>query len=276
MKKVDIIAEIGINHNGYLDVALEMITEAWTAGCDYVKFQKRDPEICVPVSQREIQRSTPWGMMSYIDYKHKIEFGTHEFDVIDQHCKNLGIKWFCSVWDEPSLIFMMKYNPEIIKIPSALNENKDLIRSACKFVDRVIISTGMLDSNSFNYEAFCDLTELSILHSVSDYPLNDCDANLSTIKFLRDNLPENIAVGYSDHTKGIHMPVAAVGMGAEIIEKHITLDRAMWGTDQAASIEPHALNKMVRNIRAVCLGWGDGSVKVRDCEAEAVRRLKGE
>jgi len=274
MKHVDIVAEIGINHNGSLETALELIKVAKDAGCDYVKFQKRDPDLCVPVEMRDVMRDTPWGRMSYIDYKHKIEFDFEEYNQIDAYCKELGIGWFMSVWDIPSLEFAGRYNPEIIKIPSALNEDLELIFRANELCERLVVSAGMADAHAVSHMMVVmgEATEAVLLHSVSCYPLEDKDAELSSMRQLDGNYPY---VGYSDHTKGIHMAVAAVGMGANMIEKHITLDRTMWGTDQSASLEPEGLRKMVRNIRSVCAGWGDGSLRVRECEAETIRRLKG-
>ena len=276
MRHVDIVAEIGINHNGSIETALEMIRVAKDAGCDYVKFQKRDPDLCVPIAQRDVMRDTPWGRMSYIDYKHKIEFGRDEYDKIDALCKDIGIGWFVSVWDEASLAFAESYNPDIIKIPSALNESYALIEKTFGIGKKLIISTGMAGEQAINKLTDVlvdDDRDIIFMHSVSSYPLEDENAELSTIIEL-----EGIGfaeVGYSDHTRGIHMAVAAVGMGATMIEKHITLDRTMWGTDQSASLEPQGLKTMVRNIRAVCNGWGLGFLQVRDCEKEAIRRLKG-
>lgn len=274
MRHVDIIAEIGINHNGDLQTALKMMDVAAEAGCDYVKFQKRDPELCVPDKQKNVMRDTPWGRMKYIDYKKRIEFEAPDYDIIAGHAKKLRIGWFLSVWDKPSLKFAAKYKPEIIKIPSAKNEFYELIALACEAAPHVIVSTGMADSVAV--DNVCAVLgefarEYTLMHSVSCYPLEDKDAELSVMCGACDS--DNI--GYSDHTKGIHMAVAAVGMGVTMIEKHITLDRTMWGTDQAASLEPDGLKKMVRNIRSVCDGWGSGMLMVRPCEEEAYRRLKG-
>ena len=265
MKHVDIVAEIGINHNGSLETALEMIKVAKDAGCDYVKFQKRDPDLCVPEDQKSVMRDTPWGRMTYIEYKHRMEFDYIDYDTIAQYCRACGMKWFMSVWDEPSLKFAESYNHEIIKIPSALNEDIKLIERASELFNLVIVSTGMLTFESFDaiYKALL-CPDFMLMHAVSAYPLEDKDANLAVLE-------RGLHKGYSDHTKGIHMAVAAVGMGATMIEKHITLDRTMWGTDQSASLEPDGLRKMVRNIRSVCAGWGDGSLKVRECEKEAIK-----
>jgi len=276
MRHCDIVAEIGINHNGSLETAKKLMDVAVAAGCDYVKFQKRTPALCVPEEQKGVMRETPWGRIPYLDYKERIEFSMEEYEEINRYAQKIGIEWFASVWDNPSLDFINQFDVPYIKIPSALNEKLVLIADACETGKHVIVSTGMLEDVSALalHGALYRLAQAyTLMHSVSGYPVEDHNADLSCIRGLRELKITNI--GYSDHTRGIHMAVAAVGMGATMIEKHITLDRTMWGTDQAASIEPQGLEKMVRNIRGVCSGWGKGVFTVRECEAEAKRRLKG-
>jgi len=267
-----IVAEIGINHNGQINFAKLMMEKAREAGCDYVKFQKRTPELCVPDAQKNIIRETPWGKMTYLDYKKHIEFGKDDYDIID----NDGTNWFASVWDEPAVDFIEEnYNVPYYKIPSAMLTDTDLLERVADTGKPVILSTGM--STMKQIEAAFDICSSApfviLMHSVSAYPLEDYDSNLNMIPALQKQF--GCPVGYSDHTRGLHMACAAAALGACMIEKHITLDRAMWGTDQSASVETHALPLFVRNIRAVISGMGDGQKDgVIPCERPAYARLR--
>lgn len=264
---IEIVAEIGINHNGDADTAIDMAQMAQRAGCDFVKFQKRTPELCVPEAQKNVMKSTPWGEMTYLEYKRHIELSEKEYDLINE---SIDIPWFFSVWDVPSVAVAMRYNSEYIKIPSAKLTDDDLVRACFNTGRTVILSTGMSDMEEVRASMLN--ARMMLMHAVSAYPLEDGDANLSAIHELRKT---HIPVGYSDHTRGIHIPEAAAALGACMIEKHITLDRAMWGTDQGASIEEGGLTKMVRNIRAIEAAMGDGVKRLQSCEMEAKWKLRG-
>ena len=189
MKKTYIIAEIGINHNGELDNALKLIDIATVAGCDSVKFQKRDPDVCVPEHQKSKIRDTPWGEMSYIDYKHRVEFGKEEYDIIDQYCKDKGVSWSASPWDMGSLKFLEQYDIPYIKIPSAMITNEELMTAAAKSGKKVIFSCGMstLDETDKAVKIMRDNeAEFALLHCNSSYPAKIEELNLSCIKTLKD------------------------------------------------------------------------------------------
>jgi len=269
---INIIAEIGINHNGNIDTALDLMNVAADAGCDYAKFQKRTPSVCVPDQQKSVIKETPWGNMFYIDYKERMEFDAADYNKIT---RNNNIAAFASVWDTASVDFVEKHiDPDYYKIPSALMTDADLLLRTVDTGQPIILSTGMSTmreiENVMKYLLPCH--GLILMHSVSCYPLADENANLKAIETLREF---GYPVGYSDHTRGIHMACAAAAMGICMIEKHITLDRTMWGTDQSASLEPDGLKKMVRNIRAIEKGMGDGDkTEIQECEREALERLR--
>jgi len=279
--KTYIIAEIGINHNGDMDIAKKLIDIAAVAGCDAVKFQKRNPDVCVPEHQKTIMRDTPWGEMTYLDYKHKIEFGKEEYDEIDAYCKTQGIRWSASPWDRDSLDFVLQYDVPFIKIPSAMLTNLTLINRASLSGKDIIVSTGM----STEEEIFAAVQVLrhnrsyrsdfkwSLLHCNSTYPANLEDLNLIRIKTLRDKY--NCEVGYSGHEFRLGTSVSAVYLGATIIERHITLDRSMWGTDQLSSVEPQGLFKLVSGIRELEKAYGTPELIPTEGEEEIRRKLRG-
>lgn len=242
------IAEIGINHNGSLKVAKKLIKASKIAGCDYVKFQKRTPSLCVPEEQKNKLRDTPWGKIKYIDYKEKIEFGHEEYRKIDEYCKKNDIKWFASVWDIPSIDFMKEY-VNIGKIPSALITNHELLRYARENFETLMISTGM--SNESEIEQSIEVANPDVIfHTNSSYPSNIEELNLNYILHLKKKYP-NKSIGYSGHEYGLVTTFATVPMGIEYIERHITLERTMWGSDQMASVEPHGLVKLVKGIKDI-------------------------
>ena len=242
----NVIAEIGINHNGSLDLAKRLIDAANIAGCDYVKFQKREPDICVPEAQKDKMRETPWGTMKYIDYKKRIEFGKEEYDEIDRYCKDQGIKWFASVWDLPSTDFMASYT-DIGKIPSALITDLELLKYAREKFNFLIISTGMSTEDEIEEAVRVGKPDV-IMHTNSSYPSAYEELNLNYIKHLRKKYPD-AAIGYSGHEYGLVTTFAAVTLGANWIERHVTLDRTMWGSDQASSVDPVGTIKLLRGIR---------------------------
>ncbi|MCI0512183.1 N-acetylneuraminate synthase family protein [candidate division KSB1 bacterium] len=271
---VFIIAEIGINHNGSLEFVKSMIDGAVKAGCDAVKFQKRTPEICVPKDQWNILRDTPWGRITYLEYRHKVELGLADYREIDNYCKAKGIFWFASCWDKPSIEFIEQFDPPLIKAPSACLTDLMLIKEMKKNGHAVMISTGM--STLEEIKKAIDVVgedNLLLAHSTSNYPCVDEELNLRVIQTLKANFPHTI-VGYSGHEIGLPTTVAAVALGARFVERHITLERAMWGTDQAASIEIHGLEILVRHIRSVEKALGDGIKRVYESEKVAMRKLR--
>ena len=270
-----IIAEIGINHNGSLELAKKLIDAAKWAGADAVKFQKRTPEICVPVSERAKPRKTPWGEITYFDYKKKIEFSRHDYDEIDRHCKHIGIEWFASAWDVEALDFLKSYNLRLNKIASAMATNWHFVRQVGLEHKSVLLSTGMCELSEIArallilQETGCDVT---LLHTVSTYPADEETLNLNCIKTLAERF--NVPVGYSGHEASVSPSVIAVALGAVVIERHLTLDRAMYGTDQAASLEPLAFYNMVNQIRKIPKIIGDGVKRTLPAESEVAKKLR--
>lgn len=269
-----IIAEIGINHNGSIELAKKMIDEAASAGCDAVKFQKRTPELCTPADQWHIERDTPWGRMTYINYRKLIEFGYDEYAAIDKHCKEKGIDWFVSCWDEESVDFIEQFNPKLHKLASASLTDLPLIKKVKSTGKPYILSTGMSTMEEIKLAVSEVGTDnLLIAHSTSTYPCPPKELNLRMIHTLGDMYPDT-PIGYSGHETGLATTLAAVVMGATFIERHFTLDRAMWGSDQAASVEPQGMHKLIKDIRDVETALGDGIKKVYESEMGALKRLR--
>jgi N-acetylneuraminate synthase len=271
---VFVIAEIGINHNGSIELATQMIEGAKNAGCDAVKFQKRTPEVCVPKDQWDVERDTPWGRMTYIDYRHKVEFGKKEFQEIDKYCSGLDIIWFASCWDNDAVDFIEEFNPPLFKTASASLTDTELIKRHVKLDKPVIISTGM--SSMEEIENSVDnfgLHNLLVAHSTSAYPCKYEELNLKMVTTL-SNKYESTPIGYSGHETGLAPTWAAVALGASFVERHITLDRAMWGSDQAASVEVAGFRRLVRNIRDIEVALGDGVKKVYESEMGTRKKLR--
>jgi len=268
-----IIGEIGINHNGDLDVAKQLIDLAKWAGVDAVKFQKRTPELAVPKDQRDKMRETPWGYISYMDYRYKVEFEEAQYREIDAHCKAKGIDWFASAWDEPSVDFMEAFDPSCYKIPSASLTDHKLL-SHIKATGRpIILSTGMSTMDEINETmALLGNDNIMLTHATSTYPCEPEELNLQMIQTLKDSFP--VPVGYSGHEVGLVLSAVAVAMGACLVERHITLDRSMWGSDQAASVEPGGLQKLVKYIRVTEKSLGDGVKKVYESEMPSREKLR--
>ena len=278
--KTYIIAEIGINHNGDINIAKKLIDIAAVAGCDAVKFQKRNPDVCVPEHQKSIMRDTPWGEMTYLDYKYKVEFGKEEYDEIDSYCKTQGIKWSASPWDRDSLDFLLQYDIPFIKIPSAMLTNYTLLNAASLSGKDVILSIGMstqdeIDTavNVLNYNTQFSEYKYSLLHCNSTYPAQLEDLNLIRLKTLKERY--GCEVGYSGHEFRLGTSVAAIYLGATIIERHITLDRSMWGTDQLSSVEPQGLFKLVSGIRELEKAYGTPDIIPTKGEEEIRKKLRG-
>ncbi len=273
-KPAYIIAEIGINHNGDLDIAKEMIKAAAHAGADAVKFQKRTPAVCTPPEQQKQMRETPWGYISYLDYRYKVEFELEAYTEIDQHCKKLGIDWMVSVWDEPSVDFMEQFETPAYKVPSASLTDLSLLKYTRKTNKPLIISTGMSTMDEIQRGVdVAGLDNLIIMHCTSAYPCEPSELNLRMIETLRNAYP-NTAIGYSGHEVGLVPSAVAVALGACIVERHFTLDRAMWGSDQAASVEPGGFEKLVKYIRVTEVGLGDGVKKVYESELSSRKKLR--
>jgi N-acetylneuraminate synthase len=268
-----IVAEIGINHNGSLEIAKSLIDVAVKTGADAVKLQKRTPELCVPPDQQKHMRETPWGYISYLEYRYKVEFGLNEYREIDRYCKEKNIPWFASVWDEPSVDFLQQFNPLCFKIPSASLTDKNLLLHARESGLPVILSTGM--STMQQIKAAVKLLgeeNLLITHATSTYPCDPEELNLRMIRTLVETF--SCPIGYSGHEVGLIPTVVAVSMGACLIERHITLDRAMWGSDQAASVEPGGMERLVKYIRVTEQALGDGVKRVYDSEVPSLRKLR--
>jgi len=271
---VFIIGEIGINHNGDLEIAKKMIEGAKRAGCDAVKFQKRTPELCVPKDQWNLERDTPWGRITYIEYRHKVEFGEKEYSEIDRYCKELDIMWFASCWDEPSVDFIEQFNPPIYKTPSAALTDFDLLKKHKQLNKPIMMSTGMSTMEQIEAAVkFFGTDNLLLAHATSSYPCKNEELNLRMIETLRKKYP-TVPIGYSGHEVGLAPTWAAVALGASFVERHITLDRAMWGTDQAASVEMGGLQRLVANIRDIEVALGDGIKKVYDSEKSQIQKLR--
>jgi N-acetylneuraminate synthase len=270
-----IIGEIGINHNGSVDIAKLMIDGAVAAGADCVKFQKRTPELCVPKDQWLIERDTPWGRMTYIDYRYKVEFTADDYADIDRHCKAKGIDWTVSCWDEEAVDFMEQhFAVPFYKAASASLTDLDLLRKMQATGKALMISTGMSTMEEIEAAANAlNANSLMIAHSTSSYPCPTDELNLLMINTLRSKYP-NIPIGYSGHETGLATTYAAITLGAAFVERHITLDRAMWGTDQAASVEMGGLQRMVRDIRDIELAMGDGVKRVYDSELKSRAKLR--
>jgi len=268
-----IVAEIGINHNGDLGIAKELIQAGRHAGVDAVKFQKRTPELCVPPDQRNQMRETPWGYISYIDYRYKVELTEKEYDEVDRYAREIGMDWFASVWDEPSVDFLEKYNPIAYKVPSASLTDNNLLKHLRQTGRPLILSTGMSTLDQIKSAVnLIGEENLVITHATSAYPCDPYELNLRMIHTLRDLF--NCPIGYSGHEVGLVTSAVAVGLGACMIERHITLDRALWGSDQAASVEPGGFEKLVKYIRVTEAAVGDGVKKVYESEISSLRKLR--
>jgi N-acetylneuraminate synthase len=273
-RPVFVIAEIGINHNGSLELCEKLIEGAHRAGCDAVKFQKRTPELCVPLEQWNVMRDTPWGRMSYIDYKRKIEFGQSEFEHIHRVCQRLGIAWFASCWDLPSIEAIERFEPPCYKAASASLTDHELLRAMKSTGKPLIISTGMSSVDEIDAAVSAvGHKHLLIAHSTSTYPCPVDELNLRMIRTLKREYPR-CPIGYSGHETGLAPTWAAVALGATFIERHITLDRAMWGTDHAASVELSGLERLVGQIRDVERAVGDGIKRVYDSELPIRQKLR--
>ena len=275
MKKYFLIAEIGINHNGSIKLAKKLILNAKKAGFDAVKFQKRNPDICVPENKKSEIRDTPWGKITYLKYKKKIEFEKKEYDEVDKFCKKNKIAWFASPWDLDSLKFLRKYNLKYQKVASAMLTNDKLISEMSKENRSFFISTGMSDYKIIDkvVKTFKKKKKnFHLMHCVSNYPCADKDLNLSLIPKLKKRY--NCKIGYSGHESSVSPSLAAAALGAEVIERHITLDRTMWGTDQSASLEFNGMVQFVNMIRKFEKSFGNGIKQISKKEVKKLNDMK--
>ncbi|WP_457100891.1 N-acetylneuraminate synthase family protein [Microbacterium sp. P5_E9] len=269
-----VIAEIGLNHNGDVEIAKQLIDVAADAGADAVKFQKRTPEISTPEHMRGMPRETPWGTMTYLEYRHRVEFGRDEYIAIADHALLRGVDWFASPWDVPSVEFLEDLQVAAHKVASACLTDRALLEALRDTGKPVILSTGM--STPAEIDAAIDTLgtdRLVLMHATSTYPMEPEEANLRVIPVLRDRYP-GVPVGYSGHERGIQISLAAVALGAVAVERHITLDRTMWGSDHAASLEPTGLRHLVRDIRIVETALGDGVKRVFPGELAPMAKLR--
>lgn len=271
---VFIIAEIGINHNGDINVAKQLIDLAKECGCDAVKFQKRDIDVVYTQEFLNSPRESPWGTTQR-DQKAGLEFGPAEYKEIDQYCKNKGIEWFASAWDMNSLKFLDQFNCKYAKVASAMLADVPLLKAIASRKKHTFISTALSElpmvENAVKIfrDAGCPF---ELMHCVGTYPMRDEDANLKCINTLRDLFKCN--VGYSGHEVGIAISIGAAAFGISSLERHITLDRAMYGSDQAASLEPAGLRMMVGSVRKVELALGDGTKRVTADELKVASKLR--
>lgn len=268
-----IIAEIGINHNGDLQKALELMELCKTAGFDAVKFQKRDPDISTPEEQKSQLRETPWGEMTYLEYKKHIEFGYDDYIAIKEKAAKIGIIWFASPWDIPSAEFLQELDVPILKIASASVTDTELLEFVASTGRPTIMSTGMsTDDEIQSAVGTLSGTPLALLQATSSYPMKPDEANLRYMDTLREL--HSGPVGYSGHEPGLQVSLAAIAMGANVLERHVTLNRTMWGTDQAASLEPRGFQSLVRDVRIIESAIGDGVKRIYDSEIQPRLKLR--
>jgi len=272
--RVFFIAEIGINHNGDIDIAKQLINQAKAAGCDAVKFQKRTIDIVYSPELLAQKRESPWGATQR-EQKEGLELDEQEYDIIDAHCRQLGIGWFASAWDIPSQHFLRRYNCKYNKVASAMATHIPFLKEVASEKKPTFLSTGMCSYEDIDRAldifraAGCPVL---LMHTVSTYPAADSDLNLSTIHALRERY--GLPVGYSGHETSVSPSIMAAMMGAMAIERHITLDRAMYGSDQAASLELPGLLNLLGSIRKIPESIGDGVKRVLPAEAMVAKKLR--
>lgn len=271
---VYVIAEIGLNHNGDVALAKRLIDVAAESGAQAVKFQKRTPEISTPQHMKSTPRDTPWGTMTYLDYRYRVEFDREQYIEIGDHATLRGLDWFASPWDEPSVDFLEDLNVVAHKVASASVTDLGMLTRLAATGKPVLLSTGMSTLEEIDRAVVTLGTErLIILHATSTYPLPAEEANIRTILTLRDRYP-GVPIGYSGHERGLQISLAAVALGAVAVERHITLDRTMWGSDHAASLEPQGLEHLVRDIRVIEEALGDGVKRVFPGELAPQAKLR--
>lgn len=275
IKGVYLIGEIGINHNGDLQIAKRLIDAVFACGWNCVKFQKRSPDLCIPDAQKNIRKDTPWGNISYLEYKKKIEFGKNEYDYIDQYCKEKPLDWTASVWDLRSLKFITRYKIPFIKIPSARISDLEFVEAITNTRIPVLISTGM--STIKELDSLVEILrrnscDFALLHTNSSYPTPIDEININCVKTLEKRY--DCIVGYSGHEYNIEPTVYAAVLGVKIIERHITLNHSMWGTDQKASLELAAMDLLRKRIKDIDVILGSGEKKITPSERKIKAKLR--
>ncbi|MBQ8945553.1 MAG: N-acetylneuraminate synthase family protein [Lachnospiraceae bacterium] len=275
MERTFFIAEIGINHNGDVDIAKKLIDWAVLADCDAVKFQKRTVEKVYSKEELDKYRESPWGTTNR-EQKMGLEFGKTEYDEIDRYCKEKGIEWFASAWDLDSQTFLEQYDLKYNKIASAMLTNMELLDKVAKEEKYTFVSTGM--SSMEEIDAAVEVFKnndcpFELVHCNSTYPMKNADANLQMMQTLKDRY--HCKVGYSGHESGRIVSFAAAALGASSVERHITLDRTMYGSDQAASLEVDDLVRLVKDIRALPAIMGTGEKVLSDAELAVRKKLRG-
>lgn len=267
-----IVAEIGINHSGDIDLAKRLISVAVAAGCDAVKFQKRTVEVVYTAEELAKPRENPFGPTNG-DLKYGLEFGQEEYEEIDRFCKSVKMIWFASPWDEGSVDFLEQFALPVYKIASASLTDDNLLRYTRKTGKPVILSTGMSTYDEIDHAVnVLGKDNLILMHATSTYPANYDELNLRAIPIMRSRY--TIPVGYSGHETGIPTSVCAASLGACCVERHITMDRASWGSDQAASLEPNGVSRLVRDIRLWEMARGDGIKRVYERELPIIKKLR--
>jgi N-acetylneuraminate synthase len=270
---VYVIAEIGLNHNGSVDIAKQLIDVAVEAGAQAVKFQKRTPDISTPEHMKSTPRETPWGTMTYLEYRYRVEFEQEQYSEIDRYCKSVGVDWFASPWDEPSVDFLESMNVVAYKIASASVTDLGMLSKIKDTGKPVILSTGMSTIEQIDKAVETLGTDnLSLMHATSTYPLPPEEANIRMITTLKERY--GVPVGYSGHETGLQISIAAVALGAVSVERHITMDRAMWGSDHGASLEPKGFVSLVRDIRILEQAMGDGVKRIYPGELAPLSKLR--
>jgi N-acetylneuraminate synthase len=267
-----VAAEIGINHNGDMEIAKRLISVAVAAGCQAVKFQKRTVDVVYTREELARERESPFGTTNG-DLKRGLELGLEQYRQIDRYCREVNILWFASCWDEASVDFIELFSPPCYKIASASLTDDALLRHIRSKGRPVILSTGMSSLEQVDHAVeILGKRDLIVLHACSAYPSAYGDLNLRAMASLKARL--GVPVGYSGHETGLSSTIAAVALGASVVERHVTLDRAMWGTDQAASLEPNGITRLVRDIRLVESAMGDGVKKVQPSEVPVMKKLR--
>lgn len=270
---VYVVAEIGLNHNGDIENAKKLIDVAAAAGAQAVKFQKRTPDIATPEHMKQTPRETPWGTMTYLQYRYRVEFEEPEYTTIAAYAAEKGVDWFASPWDEPSVDFLEEMGVKTHKVPSASVTDLGLLRRLAATGKPIILSTGMSTVEQIDTAVETLGTgNLVLMHATSTYPLPAAEANLRTIHTLKDRY--QVPVGYSGHEPGLQISIAAVALGAVAVERHVTLDRTMWGSDHAASLEPRGFTTLLRDIRIIEEALGDGVKRVFPGELAPLSKLR--
>jgi|SRR3989344_3225806 len=276
LKKPYLIAEIGINHNADVQIAKKLIDAAFACSWDCAKFQKKNPDLSVPEHQKNQPKDTPWGQMTYLEYKKRFEFGKKEYDYIAEYCRQKPIDWTASVWDLESLNFIKKYDIPFIKIPSAHLTNVELLKASAKTGIPIVASTGMSTLKEIDNAVAIlkkHASQFLLMHCNSAYPAKLNELNLKVIPALEKRY--KCPVGYSGHEFGLATTTTAIVLGAKMIERHVTLDHSMWGTDQSASIEPQGMDKFYKQVNDMTLSLGDGKKRVYETELAVRKKLRG-